>query len=90
MVKGLNNKQIRLGSQFLKVYKDYHIYPVYSESQAGTICVDPDQMPQNVASDQGLHCLPLIQQFLDTSTDSKIDLFRFHTKYGKELRCPNI
>ena len=22
--------------------------------------VDPDQMPQNVASDQGLHCLPLI------------------------------
>ena len=24
--------------------------------------VDPDQMPQNVASDQGLHCLPCIQQ----------------------------
>ena len=25
--------------------------------------VDPDQMPQNAASDQGLHCLPLILQF---------------------------
>ena len=25
--------------------------------------VDPDQMPQNVASDQDLHCLPLIQHY---------------------------
>ena len=25
--------------------------------------VDPDQMPQNVASDQGLHFLPYIQQY---------------------------
>ena len=25
--------------------------------------VDPDQTPQNAASDQGLHCLPLVQQF---------------------------
>ena len=24
---------------------------------------DPDKMPQHVASDQGLHCLPLIHQF---------------------------
>ena len=24
---------------------------------------DPDQMPQNVASDQGLHCLQIVQQF---------------------------
>ena len=23
--------------------------------------VDPDQTPQNAASDQGLHCLPFIQ-----------------------------
>ena len=27
--------------------------------------------------DQGLHYLPQIQQFLDTSTSSKIDLFKF-------------
>ena len=25
--------------------------------------VDPDHMPQNVASDQGLHCCPLIRQY---------------------------
>ena len=25
--------------------------------------VDPDQMPQNVTSDQILYCLPLIQKF---------------------------
>ena len=36
--------------------------------------VDPDQMPQNVASDQGLHYLPPIQQFLDTVNGSKMDI----------------
>ena len=36
--------------------------------------VDPDQMQQNVASDQGLHCLPISQQFLYTSTGSKMNL----------------
>ena len=40
------------------------------------------QMLQIVASDQGLHCLPLIQQFLDTSVGSYIDLFNFWDKYG--------
>ena len=25
--------------------------------QAGANCADPDQTPQNAASDQGLHCL---------------------------------
>ena len=29
-------------------------------------------MLQNVAPDQALHCLPLIQQFLDTSSESKM------------------
>ena len=28
--------------------------------------VDPDQTPQNAASDQGLHCLPYIQQYIRT------------------------
>ena len=35
--------------------------------------VDPDETPQNAASHQGvhcLHCLPLIQQFLDTTSGS--------------------
>ena len=31
----------------------------YSDRQAWANSVDPDQMPQNVASDQDLHCLPL-------------------------------
>ena len=39
--------------------------------------IDPDQMLQNVASAKGLYCLPLIQMFLDTSTGSKMDLFKF-------------
>ena len=39
--------------------------------------VDPDQMPQNIASDQDLHCLLRIQQFLDSSAGSKMDSFKF-------------
>ena len=46
-------------------------------------------MPQNVASDQGLHCLPLIQQFLGTSAGSKIDFSYYSAKtcceYSLEL-----
>ena len=52
----------------------YHIYPKCSNSQAWANSADPDQMPQNVASDQGLHCL---QEFLDTCTGCKIVMFRF-------------
>ena len=36
---------------------------MYSDGQAWANSVDPDEMPQNVASDQGPHFLPLIQQF---------------------------
>ena len=45
----------------------------------------PDQIPQNVESDQGLHCLPITQQFLDTSTGSKL----LQGKYCNELNCSN-
>ena len=34
-------------------------------------------MLQNVGSDEVLHCLPLIQQFLDTVKGSKMGLFKF-------------
>ena len=44
-------------------------------------------MLQNAASDQGLHCLPLIQLILDVSAGSNTDLFKFKGKYGKELWC---
>ena len=40
----------------------YHIYPKCLDRQACANSVDPDQMPQNVASDQGLHCFSLLQQ----------------------------
>ena len=51
--------------------------------------MDQELMPQIEGSDQSLHCLPLIPQFFDTSTDNKMDLFKFYDKYGKKLRGPN-
>ena len=44
-------------------FPSYGIYSKYSDRQVWANSVDPDQMLQNAASDQGLHCLPLIQQF---------------------------
>ena len=41
----------------------YRTYSTYSERQAKANSVDLDQTPQNAASDQDLHCLPLTQQF---------------------------
>ena len=38
-------------------------YFTYSERHACANSVDPDQTPQNAASDQGLHCLPPTHQF---------------------------
>ena len=49
----------------------YCFYPVYSDKKVWANSVVPDQTPQIVASDQGLHCLPLIQQFLDKSGGSE-------------------
>ena len=47
----------------------YHIYLIYTYSyrQAYANSVDPDQTPQNVVSDLGLHCLRLPQQFVESS-----------------------
>ena len=46
----------------------YNSYYKYLDIQACANSVDPDQTPQNAASDQGLHCSPLIKHFLDTPT----------------------
>ena len=40
--------------------------PKYSNRLAFANSADLDQTSQSVASDQGLHCLPLIYQILDT------------------------
>ena len=55
----------------------YHIYHMYLDRQAWTNSAEPDETPQNAASHQGLLCLPLIQQFLDTTSGSKLYLFKF-------------
>ena len=39
--------------------------------------VDPDQTPQNAASDLVQHFLPLIQQFMNESTGNKMDSVKF-------------
>ena len=41
----------------------YGIYPKHSDQHVWANSVDPDQMPRNVASDQGLHYFPLIRSF---------------------------
>ena len=46
--------------------KDYHIYPKYWDRQSLRNSVAQDQMLHSAASDLGLHCLPLIQQYFDT------------------------
>ena len=62
---------------------------MYSDRQSWANTLDPDEMPQKAVSHQGLHCLPLIQQFLDTTSGSKLYLFKFKNKYGQEFLCPN-
>ena len=49
----------------------------YFDKYHSAICVDPDRRLQNVASDQALHCFPLILQILDASPGRQIDLFKF-------------
>ena len=68
---------------------EYHIYGMYSDKKVWANSVNPDEMLQNAASHQGLHCLPLFQQFLDKTSGSKLYLFKFYNKYSKELKCPN-
>ena len=42
----------------------YRNNPKFRDRQAWENSAEPDQTPLNVASDQGLHCLPLMQQYL--------------------------
>ena len=52
----------------MNAFVPYKIYPKYSDSNACANIVDLDQTPKIATSDQVLHFLPFIQQFLDTST----------------------
>ena len=71
---------------FIPVY--YTILSIGTQARENS--VNLDQIPQDVASNQCLHCLPLIEQFLDTSVCCEIVLLIFKGKYGKELSFPNI
>ena len=51
----------------------------YLDRQALANSADPDQTTQNMVSEQGLHYLPLIQQFSDISRGNKMGLFSFGT-----------
>ena len=51
--------------------------------------LDPDQTSQNADPDQGLHCLLLIQNVLDTSECSKMDLIIISDQYDEELKFSN-
>ena len=76
-----------LSVQILKVNMDfyswaqiittYRINRIYSDRQAFANSVDPDETSQNAASHQGLHCLSLIYQFLDTTSGSKLYSLKF-------------
>ena len=57
-------------------HRAYHNYPKYWNRHVWANGVDPDQMLQNLASDQGIHCLPLIRQYLHTLIDSKNEHFQ--------------
>ena len=57
MIYDLKIELITLGS-----YRHYRNILKYWDRQAWANSVDPDQTPQNAASDQGLHFLPFIQQ----------------------------
>ena len=63
---------------YIQLYRNLITVITLSIGQIGHAnSADPDQMPQNAASDLGLHCLPLHSALLDTSTYSKIDFFFF-------------
>ena len=64
----------KLTSGYLLWEYDDWINPKYSDRQIWANCIDPKQTPQNAASNQSLYFLPLIQQFLDTSTGCRMDI----------------
>ena len=53
------------------ICSNFCTYSTYLDRQAWANSVDPDQMPQNASSDQGLHCLPLTQHFYMYSQEVK-------------------
>ena len=57
--------------------------------QALANSVDPDETPQTRRLIRVYTVCHSSSYFLDTILDSKLYLFKFQIKYGKELRCLN-
>ena len=51
-----------------------HNDPKYWDRTAFANSVDLDHMPQNVASDQGLHCCQTYSNIFDTPQGSRMDI----------------
>ena len=72
---------------FLSAVTAHNSYPENLEACANS--VDPDQMPQ-CGIWSGSTLFATIQQFLDISRGSNMDLFKIWYKYGKALGCLNM
>ena len=62
--------------KYITLSGDIVVYRMYADRQAWANSIDPDETPQNAASHLGLYCLPLIQQFLDTTSGSELYWFK--------------
>ena len=60
--------------QILERSKGSTVFTVFEQTG---LSKDPDETLQSATSHQGLQCLPHIQQFLDTTSGSKLYLFKF-------------
>ena len=59
------------------VWSNYRTFITYLDRQVWANSVGPDQTPQNAASDQGLHCLPLpFACISDTFISSRMELLK--------------
>ena len=67
---------------------NYRNNPKYWDRQAYANSVDPDQTPQNAASDRVCTVCHSSSNILD-ATGSKIDFLKCQDKYSKKSRCPN-
>ena len=66
----------------------YHKNPMYWDREACTNSADPDQALQNTASDLGLYCLPLSQQFLDALQVVKWTCSKFRISMVRSYGIP--
>ena len=70
----------RLATELDLFAQIYHIYTKYWDRQAEANSAEPEQMLQNMASYQSLHCLPFILHCLS--------VMRFYRSVNPLASCP--